>query len=217
MYKLLLLLFFVAAIPCCIAQNTTQPHFPGEENSLNDYLQEQTNRLQEQIARFSLNDKYAVSTIFFYVGTDGKILRPTVATAFSEVPNFPADSLALAIVEQMPNWIPGAVAGVAQEMPTSVTVRFGNGRERVFATPIPDTDLVSPTRIEFSIDKPVEKKTEVSSNNDSKPREDKADLVIDDMEIMNAVKEIEVVEETEMVGSSYDFISIKAVGGDDEE
>lgn len=137
MYKLFLFLLFIVVAPCCIAQKTTRPQFPGGGEMLDKYMEQQT-------ALFSYKGEYAGSTVFFYVGADGKILRPTVATGYFDEPGFPGDSLALDIVKRMPAWVPGSVNGVPQEMAASVTVRFGEAEVKRYGSPIADSDMPAP-------------------------------------------------------------------------
>ena len=136
MYKLLFLLLFAAVVPYCAAQETIYPQFPGDEQQLEKYMKQQT-------APFLQKNKQAVAIVFFYVDTEGKIVRPMVATSYSNTPDFPTDSLALAIINRMPAWIPGTVDGIPQEIPVGFTIRFGEEENGSYRHRIPDSEAPS--------------------------------------------------------------------------
>lgn len=113
---LLLTLLLVTATHC-FAQKTTLPQFPGGETELNKYIKEQA------VLPISDKSKIAQVSVLFLVGTDGSILRPTIATSYSDTISV-CEDVALEIVKQMPQWLPGTENNVPLEMAVSLHIDF---------------------------------------------------------------------------------------------
>lgn len=211
----ILLLFSI----CGMGQNVTLPQFPGGESELYKYIKLQTPEQNET----------AHASVFFYIGADGSVLRPVIATS-SQVSS--TDSIALDIAKRMPRWIPGTINNTPKEMAACIYIDFGNKRQvEEELIPVSITDL-NIEDIELSIaeedfmeipDKkpqPVKKeKTVFSENEDSKIM-----IVVSDDDDDNGVdiaelKEYKVIVEEEKP-EGKPFVSVEQMpsfpGGDAE-
>lgn len=115
MHKILFVILFFALAICGNAQDNSRPRFPGGKTELDKYLKQQ---IKEQYGR----DSAATVAVLFYVGSDGSILRPTVAISNPNSEEF--ENIALNIVKNMPRWTPAILNNSPQEMATYITLNF---------------------------------------------------------------------------------------------
>ncbi len=90
------------------------PQFQGGKEKLDEYLKMNTSKNE------SFNESVS---ILFKVDTNGYVKQPLVGLSSN---NAVCDSMALSIVKQMPQWIPGTIDNEPTEMSVSVSVVFGN-------------------------------------------------------------------------------------------
>jgi len=179
-YILTSLLLVVAV--CSMAQKIALPEYPGGNKELNQYIEHQVS------SQSFPSGETAWVSVFFYVGKDGKILRPTVASSYSSI-DFPCEKGALAIIDQMPAWIPGKVNNIQQEIPVNILIRFGNtaqprqnyiSAESVIELPVieyefaeenTDKELKTNSSDIYSLDNSGNKETELYNNNSNSKRD----------------------------------------------
>lgn len=94
------------------------PQFPGGKEKLDEYLKKNTTKVE--------NFNESVS-ILFKVDKNGRVKQPLIGLSSN---NAVCDSMALSIVKQMPQWIPGTIDNEPAEMSVSVSVVF-EGKEKI--------------------------------------------------------------------------------------
>lgn len=182
--KKLLLLAFLAITVSSTAQNTTLPQFPGGKSELKKYL-------DEQVSLSTKKDSLAYASVLFYVGKDGSILRPTIATSYPENA-IEYENIALEIIKQMPQWTPGTIDNIPEEMAACVYINFG-AKEKISPYPTDDVEL-SIKDVEFLDEEGTEEDQKIQISIADIPENDENE---DGVDIVELREHKVVVEEKE--------------------